>query len=224
MGKALYQQEMEQHSDKILPPSTKEHRTVRYVFDQLVPHSGLRDNAWDIHVIDEPNTSAYVLPGGKVFVYRGMLDLCARNDELAVVLGHEIAHNVAHHTSESLSRGLIIIPIFIISCLASGMNPDLVNLGTDVAFRLPGSRAQEVEADYLGLQIMAESGFDPSAALDLWARWEFLDEFKNTPEYLRTHPSHHNRLENINSWLLQAREKRKSKHYQSRESAEQILT
>ena len=136
-----------------------------------------------------------------------MLEFCTRNDELAVILAHEIAHNVTHHASESISRALIYLPLFLVSCLISGIDPDLVQVGMDVAYRLPKLRKQEREADHIGLLIMAESGFDPSAALDLWSRWEDSDVNKS-PNYLSTHPSHHDRFEHFTRWLRSARSRR----------------
>ena len=209
LGKVLFQQQLEKYHDKLFPETSEEHHTVKRILDRLIPHSGLADAEWDINVVNSPELSAFVIPGGKVFVHHGLLDLCTREDELAVVLGHEISHHVAHHMSESISRYLIWIPIYLISCLTTGMDPDLVELGVDVAFYLPGSRNQEREADYMGLLIAAESGYDPAAALDLWARWERVDKDEvQAPRFLRTHPSHHSRLDQINGWLVNARKNR----------------
>ncbi|KAK3698976.1 metalloendopeptidase [Vermiconidia calcicola] len=204
IGRSSWQ--LEEYSENLLAESSPEHSTVRRVLDRLVQCTSLPEVDWDVRVVDTPERSAFVLPGGKVFVHRGVLDLCTRDDELAIVLSHEIAHVTAHHSSESVSRRLIWIPIYLLSCLASGIKPDLVELAVDVAFWLPGSRAQEREADYIGLLFMAESGYDPTAALDLWNRWEQLDEDGlREPDFMRTHPSHHDRLRQISEWLSDAR-------------------
>lgn len=200
---------MEKNREKILSSSTDEHCKVRRVLDRLLTHSALEDEAWEVHVINDPSISAFVLPGGKVFVHRGMLDLCAREDELAVVLGHEIAHNVVRHASERLSRSLILTPVVLFGWLASGIDEDLVQLAIDVAFQLPHSRAHEKEADRFGLLLTAQSGYDPSAALDLWSRWEAL-EADDIASFLRTHPSHHDRLTQFYHCLGKARRKRLS--------------
>ena len=76
MGQQMYQETMQEFGSKILPPSSKEHQMVQRVLDRLVPHSGLEGEAWEIHVIDDPMKNAFVIPGGKVFVFRGILDVC----------------------------------------------------------------------------------------------------------------------------------------------------
>ncbi|KAK3699033.1 metalloendopeptidase [Vermiconidia calcicola] len=206
LGKVLFKQQLEEYGESLLSESSPEHTTVRRVLDRLILCTSLPGVDWDVRVVDTRERSAFVLPGGKVFVHRGVLDLCTCDDELAVILSHEIAHIIAHHSSESVSRRLIQIPLYLLSCLASGIKPDLVELAVDVAFWLPGSRAQEREADYMGLLFMAESGYDPTAALDLWTRWEQLDgDGLREPDFMRTHPRHHNRLRQISEWLFDAR-------------------
>lgn len=207
LSKNLVRQQLEEQGDKIMAKSTEQYRMVQRVFGRLIPPSGLPEDSWEIYVIDKPDVSAFVLPGGKVFVYRGMIDFCTSDDEMAVILSHEIAHNVAHHGSETVSRNLIWLVPYSIGRLCSGARPDVVQLAADVAFSLPGSRLQETEADRIGLQIMAEGNYDPSAALDLWARWSAV-EADERPQYLRTHPSNFKRLETINSWISQARRNR----------------
>lgn len=194
----------------MLSTESPEHSIARRVFDQMVPHSGLPEAGWDMVIFDDSDHSAFVLPGGKVFVSRGMINFCKSDDEVASVFGHEMAHNVSHHSAESVSRNLIWIPALLISWLVTGMDPDLVEIALDVAYRLPGARTQEREADYLGLLIMAESGYDASACLDLWSRWEEFNKDER-PSYLSTHPSHHSRTRNVNSWLKTARQERLSK-------------
>lgn len=173
----------------------------------MIPHSQLPHDEWDIVVFDNADHTAFVLPGGKVFISTGMINFCNNDDEVASVFGHEMAHNVCHHNAESISRNLIWIPALFISWLVTGMDPDLVEIAVDVAFKLPGSRAQEREADYLGLLIMAESGYDASACFDLWSRWEEFEK-EERPSYLSTHPSHHNRTTSVYSWLKAARNER----------------
>ena len=210
LGKAQFKGMMRKYGDDILASDTKESQMVHRVLDRLIPFSGLPEESWEVRVIDEPETNAWVLPGGKVFIYTGMIDLCANDDGLAVVLGHEMGHIIAHHGVERVSRALALVPIAMVAYLATGLDGGLVGLGTRVAFHLPGSRAQEVEADYLGLIMMARSGYNPSAALDVWSRMERLNE-DESPQYLSTHPSHHNRFGKTKSWLPEADKKRHPK-------------
>ena len=208
MGEQMYQQTLQEFGKKIMPEYTNEHRMVQRVLDRLIPHSGLEGENWEIHVIDDPMKNAFVIPGGKVFVFRGMLDVCQGDDGLAAVLGHEIAHNVAHHAAERLSQTVVLLPLGILAFLATGADPTLLQWGTSLAFTLPGSRRQEEEADYIGLLMMAESCYDPRAALRLWATMEREEKGRAPPQYLSTHPSNRSRLEKIQSWLEQAEKKR----------------
>ena len=123
------------------------------------------------------------------------------------MLGHEIAHNVAHHAAERMSQSVMLLPLGIIAFIAGGIDPSIFRAGTSLAFTLPGSRKQEAEADYIGLLMMAESCYDPSAALGLWERME-KQEQGTPPQFLSTHPSSHNRLDKIRDWLPQAETKR----------------
>ena len=200
---------MQEYGKKILPPYTKEHRMVQRVLDRLIPHSGLDGQEWEIHVIDDDMKNAFVVPGGKVFVFRGILDICQGEDSLAAVLGHEIAHNLAHHAAERMSQAFVLLPVALIGSLLIGLDVGVGKLLADLAFTLPGSRAQEQEADYIGLLMMAESCYNPEAAIGLWSRME--EEDKNAPpQFLSTHPSNHNRLEKIGNWLPEAEEKRQN--------------
>lgn len=209
MAESMYQDTLREFGNKIMPAYTKEHRQVQRVLDRLIPHSGLEGEKWEIHVIDDPMKNAFVIPGGKVFVFRGILDICQGDDGLAAVLGHEIAHNVAHHAAERGSRVFVLLFAGIVISSVLGVDLGLVRLASNLTFELPGSRKEETEADYIGLLMMAESCYDPEAAVGLWARME-KEERGAPPQFLSTHPSSHNRLEQIQDWLPQAEAKRDS--------------
>lgn len=209
LGAAMYEQTIAQFGKQILPAYSKEHKQVQRVLDRLVPHSGLGGEKWEIHVIDDDMKNAFVIPGGKVFVFRGILDICEGDDGLAAVLGHEIAHNVAHHAAERSSRAVILLPVGILAWFMLGLDPSIVRIFSNLVFEWPGSRKEEAEADYIGLLMMAESCYNPEAAMGLWARME-KEERGTPPQFLSTHPSSHNRLEMIRDWLPQAEVKRES--------------
>ncbi|KAL1305806.1 hypothetical protein AAFC00_003969 [Neodothiora populina] len=204
-GQELYKQVMSQYSGQILSPLHPQHRMVQKVLDRLIPHSGLSEekNRWEVHVIQDPQKNAFVIPGGKVFVFSGILDVCQGEDGLAAVLGHEIAHNVAHHAAERMSSTVMILPVAVIAGLFLGLPDVFPQMAVDLAFLKPGSRAQESEADYIGLMMMAEACFDPHAAVGLWSRME-KEEQSAPPQFLSTHPSSHNRMEKIREWLPEA--------------------
>ena len=205
----MYQETLQEFGRKILPEYSKEHQMVQRVLNKLIPHSGLEGEEWEIHVIDDDMKNAFVIPGGKVFVFRGILDICQGDDGLAAVLGHEIAHNVCHHAAERMSQSVALLPLGILAWIAAGVDPSIVRFATSLAFTLPGSRRQEEEADHVGLLMMAESCYDPSAAMGLWSRME-KEERGAPPQFLSTHPSSHNRLEKIRTWLPEAEVKRES--------------
>lgn len=209
MGDQMYQQTMQEFSGKIMSPNSTAHRQVQRVLDRLVPHSGLEGEKWEIHVINDDMKNAFVIPGGKVFVFRGILDICQGDDGLAAVLGHEIAHNVAHHAAERMSRNVILLTVTGICSYLFGVDFSIGRLATQLVFTLPGSRAQEQEADYIGLLMMAESCYDPTAAMGLWSRME-KEEQGAPPQFLSTHPSSHNRLEKIKGWLPEAELKKEN--------------
>ncbi|KAK6433130.1 metalloendopeptidase [Oleoguttula sp. CCFEE 5521] len=208
-GKQMYQQTMQEFGNRLLPPSHPKSRMVQRVLNRLIPHSGLDGEEWEVHVIEDPMKNAFVIPGGKVFVFSGILDVCKGDDGLAAVLGHEIAHNVAHHAAERMSSSFILMGIALIGSAIIGLDFGFGRMIIDFAFLRPGSRAQEQAADYIGLLMMAESCYDPAAAMGLWARME--EEEKNAPpQFLSTHPSNHARLEKIRQWLPEAEVKRES--------------
>lgn len=206
-GQMMYEQTLQEYGRQILPASHPKSRMVQRVLNRLIPHSGLENEKWEVHVINDDMKNAFVIPGGKVFVFSGILDVCQGDDGLAAVLGHEIAHNVAHHAAERMSQSNFLLAFAVIGSLLLGIDAGFGNLFVDYAFMRPGSRAQESEADYIGLLMMAESCYNPEAAMELWARME-KEEQGAPPQFLSTHPSNHNRLEKIREWLPEADMKR----------------
>ncbi|KAK3945917.1 peptidase family M48-domain-containing protein [Diplogelasinospora grovesii] len=192
-------------------------RTIRVkrVMQKLIPFSGMHDEDWEIFVIDDPRTAnAFVLPGGKVFVFSGILPLARNDSGLATVLGHEIAHNLADHVGERMSQSIgtnILLYSLIILAGAFGAGPLAMQIfGSrflEVAFGHPMSRKQESEADYIGLMMMAEACYDPTEAMAFWARMEKA-QAGEMPEWMSTHPSNENRIKKIQEWLPKALEKR----------------
>ncbi|KAH8699684.1 peptidase family M48-domain-containing protein [Ilyonectria robusta] len=194
---------------------------VKRVMKRLIPVSGMTDLNWEIYVIADSRTAnAFVLPGGKVFVHSGILNVCRNEDALAAVLGHEIAHNTASHAAERLSAAwvgnLTAGSLFFLA----GALPGLALFGLwnfvggyylqDLLFYLPMGRKQESEADYIGLMMMAEACYDPRQAAGFWQRMESIQKSggQEVPEMLSTHPSNENRISKIGEWMPEAMEKR----------------
>jgi predicted Zn-dependent protease len=160
--------------------------------------------------------NAFVIPGGKVFVYSGLFNVARTDDQLATILGHEIAHNLARHSAEQLSRSVFLImplqtAIYILDSmgLLYGLGQLVGRLFLDFGVARPASRVQESEADYIGLMMMARSCYDPKAAVEVWDRMEQANK-TDIPEWLSTHPSNVNRGASITGWLTKAEDARQS--------------
>lgn len=163
------------------------------------------DYQWEFNVIDEPKTiNAWALPGGKVAVYTGLLNLKLSDAELGAVMGHEVAHALAQHSRERMSQALTQ-QIGLAALGATGkLGPggmQAVNLALGVGLGLPFSRKQESEADFIGLDVMAKAGLDPRAAISLWQKMSAASDGKNPPEFLSTHPSSEHRIRDIEAAL-----------------------
>lgn len=172
----------------------------------------LSDFQWEFHVVESDQINAWCMPGGKVVVYTGILPVTKDANGLAVVLGHEIAHAVARHGNERMSQQLVAYTGFTALDIALSNKPqqtrDLlltaVGVGATVGVLLPFSRAQESEADRLGLIFMADAGYNPNEAVGFWQRMS-QNGGAEIPEFLSTHPSDETRINNIqNEYLPEA--------------------
>ncbi|KAF2456380.1 peptidase family M48-domain-containing protein [Lineolata rhizophorae] len=177
---------------------------IQRILDRLIPVSGVEQD-WELTVVNSPEANAMVLPGGKVFVFTGILNVADTEDRMAAVLGHEIAHNVAHHTAENLSRSVFIM-LGAFSLLFVGVDLLHSRWLLQLVVGLPGSRRQESEADYIGLMMMARARYRPTGALEMWQRMQQLQKY-SPPQFISTHPSSHNREEKIREWLPEAEQK-----------------
>ncbi|QSX29115.1 M48 family metallopeptidase [Shewanella cyperi] len=161
---------------------------------------------WEVVVFDSPQVNAFALPGGHIGVYTGLLKVANNQDQLAVVLGHEVAHVLANHSNEQVSRAQMTGTGLKLADMALGAggvaNKDLymaaLGLGAQVGYILPYGRAQESEADIVGLELMARAGFDPRAGAILWQNMARAGGAQG-PELLSTHPSHDTRISGLQS-------------------------
>jgi predicted Zn-dependent protease len=165
---------------------------------------------WEYILIDNKKVkNAWCMPGGKIAVYTGMLDITKNKDGLAAVMGHEIAHAVAKHSVERASRNVLLntgtqlIDIFSGGKLSSvnrvtGMNT--VGLLSQIGIMNPFNRKQESEADYLGLIFSSLSGYNIQETVKIWERMKDANKGKAPPEFMSTHPSADNRIKKINEW------------------------
>ena len=199
-----FNQILQQYQGRILPQSHPMSQTVQRVMKRLIPVSGLADEKWEVRVIDDPNQkNAFVMPGGKVFVFSGILPVCGDDDGLAAVLGHEISHTVAHHVGEKISKSFILGFAALALAFFIDTSAQTTNLLLTFLLELPNSRKQESEADYIGLQMMSQACYNPQAAVGLWQRMT-KDERGAPPQFLSTHPASKNRVEVIQKWVPEA--------------------
>jgi predicted Zn-dependent protease len=166
---------------------------------------------WDFALVDRPEANAFCLPGGKVVVFTGLLDVAKTDDELATVIGHEVAHAVAEHGAERIFREELTQRATLAASGAFADDPDrfvqvasLLGAGAQVGLSLPWGREQESESDRIGLIYMARAGYDPRAAISFWQRLDRAAEGRRPPEYLSTHPSGATRVRQIREWLPDA--------------------
>tara|TARA_B100000780_G_scaffold71697_1_gene47972 strand:- start:66 stop:893 length:828 start_codon:yes stop_codon:yes gene_type:complete len=187
--------------------------SISEYFDRAGIDDPTKNFDWEYILIDDKKVkNAWCMPGGKIAIYTGILDVTKNTNGLAAVMGHEIAHAVAKHSVERASRGVLLntgtqlIDIFSGGVLsqvnrATGMNT--VGLLSQLGIMNPFNRKQESEADYLGLVFSSLSGYDIREAAKIWERMQDSNKGKKTSEFLSTHPSPENRIKKINEWYSQ---------------------
>jgi predicted Zn-dependent protease len=186
--------------------SNKEmNQKVKTIGTNIAKASGLEYN-WEFFVVENDSVNAFALPGGKVFVNTGLFKVAQNDDELAAVVGHEIAHVIARHGAERMSMQQVAnvggqIASVIIGTQVGSSQMALFNqaygVGMNYGVMLPYSRTQEYEADEIGLILMSKAGYNPEGALSFWQRMMSSKDKSGVPEFLSTHPTGENRIEKI---------------------------
>jgi predicted Zn-dependent protease len=160
---------------------------------------------WEIYVINSPTKNAFAVPGGKIFVFTGILQVADTPDRLATILGHEIAHVLARHSSEQMSFQGVLIGLRILVSILFDPPRQITDLMTKYGLIMPYSRKLESEADFIGLHLMAKACYDPEASISVWQR---MQQSKNSDpklaEFLSTHPSTETRIQNMKEWMDKA--------------------
>jgi predicted Zn-dependent protease len=168
---------------------------------------------WEFNLIDSKEVNAWCMPGGKVAVYSGILPVAKDDAGLATVMGHEIAHAVARHSSERASKaavaqglgGLLGAATGTQSATTQNVISQVYGIGAQGFYLLPNSRTQELEADHLGLIFMSMAGYDPSNAVNFWERMAAVSQSSQKPaEFLSTHPADATRIAQIRKDLPEA--------------------
>ncbi len=166
---------------------------------------------WEFNLIDNKEVNAWCMPGGKVVVYTGLLPVAQNEAALAIVMGHEITHAVAHHGQERMSQALLAQGIGLTGDIFTSGNAQANNIfksvyapGAQIGVLLPNSRNQEYEADHHGLIFAAMAGYNPREAIPFWTRMANLNSGSQTPEILSGHPLDSKRIEKIHGYMNEA--------------------
>ncbi|MXS80787.1 Peptidase family M48 [Nitrosomonas eutropha] len=170
---------------------------------------------WEVVVFEDQSLNAFALPGGKIGVHTGLLNLVDNQDQLAVIIGHEVGHVMARHSNERLSQQVgTNLGISLVQAVAAPQSTlgqtaiGLLGIGAQYGIIMPYSRLQESEADMIGLDLMAKAGFNPSESIKLWQKMEQASQGAPV-EFLSTHPSHASRIQNLQAYLPKAQQLQK---------------
>ena len=169
---------------------------------RLYPNAELPQE-WEVVLIQDDTPNAFALPGGRIGVHTGMIELAENDDALGIVIGHEIGHVMAAHSAERMSYQLLLVGGLVLGSVALEDQDDTtrrmvlgaMGVGASVGVMLPYSRLHESEADELGLMIAANAGFDPREAIDLWQRMD--EQNSGGVEFLSTHPLPRTRIDDF---------------------------
>lgn len=181
---------------------------VRRIADRLIAQTPVfrpdaRNWKWEVNVLTSQEVNAWCMPGGKIAVYTGLIDkLQATDDELAAVIGHEIAHALREHARERASEQMAVGSVISVGSALLGIG-DLGQQGAQYAYMglvgLPNSRGHETEADRIGVELAARAGYDPRAAVTLWQKMARIGG-SEPPKFLSTHPSSADRSSDLTDY------------------------
>ncbi|MFZ5595146.1 MAG: M48 family metallopeptidase [Pseudomonadota bacterium] len=209
-GEAGYAQEKQKYASRgALNTDKMQYQRVTAIARNLIPQTAVfRSDApgwkWEVNVFTSKEINAYCMPGGKIGVYTGLLnDLKLTDDEVAIVMGHEIAHALREHSREQMSRAMSEQVLMTGVAIIAGMSPgqlDLLQKAATVAITLPHSRKDEREADRIGLELAARAGYDPRASISVWKKMQAANG-SGPPQFLSTHPAPESRIDDLEALI-----------------------
>lgn len=221
MAASEYQQFLSQN--KVVSASgSKDAEMVRRVGTRLVAAinkyyatkglaNELEGYKWEYNLVQSDDVNAWAMPGGKIVVYTGLLPVTQNEAALAVVLGHEITHALAHHGNERMSQQMVAQGIGVVGGVLTSGNSQVSNIfnniygpGATVGVLLPNSRKQELESDRYGLIFTAMAGYNPREAVPLWERMKAMSGGNKPPEFLSTHPAEDTRIQKLQEMMPEA--------------------
>jgi predicted Zn-dependent protease len=213
MGEQSFEQIKQQTAES---KDAKTRAYIECIANAIIPQLDQDNNPtmWEVRVFADDQANAFALPGNKIGVYEGLLKYAVNQHQVAAVMGHELAHVIAQHGNERVSdqlaaqAGIAIAAIALGTSDTSDSNKKMIlaglGLGVQYGVILPFSRTHESEADLIGLDLMAESGFDPKESVKLWENMSKAGG--QPPEFLSTHPSSATRIKDLNARMPRALE------------------
>lgn len=209
-GKQAYANILEESKEKkILNKNAEMVQRVRKISKRIIPQTAVfRADApkwaWEVNVIDSDELNAWCMPGGKIAFYSGIINKLKLTDaEIAAIMGHEIAHALREHGRERASQQSVTQVGLSAIGMITGMGSaamDMTAMAANVTLTLPNSRTHEIEADRMGVELAARAGYNPYAAVNVWKKMAQESKSGNPPEILSTHPSHKNRISDLNKY------------------------
>ncbi len=194
--------------EKPISQDVKENTFVRCIANAITREVG---GNWEVIVFEDKSLNAFALPGSKIGVHTGLLDLVDNQHQLAAVIGHEIGHVLARHSNERMSQKVgAQMGISLIAAVAAPQTPlgqtavSLLGVGAQYGVIMPFSRLHESEADQIGLELMAKAGFNPAESVTLWQKMAQASQGEQPAEFLSTHPSHETRIDDLRENLPKA--------------------
>lgn len=206
MSAQSYAQTLQQaKANGVLNTDAANTRRIRKIADRLIPQAGaFRPDAvgwkWEVNLENRDELNAYCAPGGKIMFFSGIINrLKLTDDEIAQIMGHEIAHALREHGRERMSGAYVEQMGFQALALSGKVSQQRLEMGQKlmaVALTLPNSRSHETEADRIGLELAARAGYNPNAAVSLWQKMAAASNGQ-PPQFLSTHPSHDSRINDL---------------------------
>jgi len=184
---------------------------ITQYYSQKGQSKDLEGYKWEFNLVDNKEINAWCMPGGKVVVYTGLLPVAQNEAALAIVMGHEITHAVAHHGQERISQAMLAQGLQLGGDIFTSGNPKANSIfnnvygpAASVGVLLPNSRNQEYEADHFGLIFAAMAGYNPREAISFWTRMASASQGNKPPEFLSTHPTDEKRIQKLQGYMNEA--------------------
>ena len=187
---------------------------VSFAIINALSENWATNSQWEVVLFEDPTANAFALPGGKIGVHTGLLEVAKTPSQLATVLGHEVAHVLSRHGAERVSiqiaaqTGMQVADVLSQQRVEGSKERQLLmaglGLGAQVGVLLPFSREHEREADRFGLNLMASAGFDPTESIQLWQNMDEASKGQRPPQFLSTHPEPKKRIEKLRQFMADA--------------------